>query len=486
MSRCGGEQPSRRRRGLPRRTDRRDWRLWLREELSGLRHPASRGGAEVRGRLRPPRGGDASGAGSRAIGDGERADRGGRAESAEPQPGVAGGDSLGAPPFPEAPVCPLRRAFLSGMRRSPGGPLRRADRRDHRCPRGGGAGARQRAPVPPRGGKPQEPARAPRGGARPRSRGRGRQTPRSRRALAAGKPHDVDLILGTLAAGANASTLRRKGRDLLDRAIALGGGGLVVATRAGRTVLSRSPVCPECGRPFHRLDPVHFHVLCRYCGGRGCAECAESASVRWAERSIRGLLAASVEELQMILVDRRPALGGDRLFAEVRRRLDALCSVGLGYVGLDRPVPTLSRGEQQRLRLAVALSSRLEDLVHILDEPTIGQHPRDVASLVACFRALGGPVVFVEHDRGAAFLADRAVEIGPEAGSGGAGSCTPVRSAGSCARTPTRGAPSPGATPPRRSRPPEDRRKAGSGSAAPRRGTSRESTSTFPWAGSRF
>jgi excinuclease ABC subunit A len=109
----------------------------------------------------------------------------------------------------------------------------------------------------------------------------------------------------------------------------------------------------------------------------------------------------------------------DRLTWEILRRLEALEDVGLGYVSLDRPSPTLSRGEAQRVRLAVALTSRLEDLLHVLDEPTIGQHPADVMRLLPIFRRLGGPVVFVEHDRLAAAQADWAIDLGPGAGANG-------------------------------------------------------------------
>ena len=108
-----------------------------------------------------------------------------------------------------------------------------------------------------------------------------------------------------------------------------------------------------------------------------------------------------------------------RLRVEIERRLEALRTVGLGYIALDRPSPTLSRGEAQRVRLAVALTSRLEDMLHVLDEPTVGQHPADVARLLPAFRQLAGPVIFVEHDRGAAAEADQAIDLGPGAGRAG-------------------------------------------------------------------
>ena len=90
----------------------------------------------------------------------------------------------------------------------------------------------------------------------------------------------------------------------------------------------------------------------------------------------------------------------DRLFTEIESRMAALARVGLGYVSLNRPSPSLSRGEARRLRLALVLLSRLEDMLHILDEPTVGQHPADVQQLLPAFRELAGPVIFVGHRSG--------------------------------------------------------------------------------------
>ena len=93
-----------------------------------------------------------------------------------------------------------------------------------------------------------------------------------------------------------------------------------------------------------------------------------------------------------------------------------LIGVGLGYLGLYRSMPTLSRGESQRLRLATALISPLEDMLHVLDEPTVGQHPTDVERFLPVLRELPGPVVYVEHDAESALAADRIVDLGPGAG----------------------------------------------------------------------
>jgi excinuclease ABC subunit A len=112
------------------------------------------------------------------------------------------------------------------------------------------------------------------------------------------------------------------------------------------------------------------------------------------------LLSKSVEEIQPFFLKPELPSSADRLLGEIKKRLEALDRVGLGYVSLDRPVPSLSRGESQRVRLAVALTGRLEDILYVLDEPTIGQHPADVMRLIPTFKDLAGPVVFVGGSEG--------------------------------------------------------------------------------------
>jgi excinuclease ABC subunit A len=124
----------------------------------------------------------------------------------------------------------------------------------------------------------------------------------------------------------------------------------------------------------------------------------------------------SVDEAQETFKEAETPSTAGRLLREVLGRLDSLQKVGLGYISLDRSSPSLSRGESQRVRLAVSLTSRLEDILHVLDEPTIGQHPADVQRLIPAFRELAGPVAYVEHDRIAAAAADRVIDLGPGAG----------------------------------------------------------------------
>ncbi len=245
-------------------------------------------------------------------------------------------------------------------------------------------------------------------------------------------PHDIDVEIAHLDENAGIAEIRHA----VETMGALGAHALAVCPLDGdglddegpETVLSRAPVCVVCGTWFDALEPAHFHTPCPHCDGDGCGQCRETgltpaaAAVRWSGLGFAELLAPSVDEALALFADDSglalPA-SASRLQTEITRRLAALARVGLGYLTLDRPSPSLSRGEAQRVRLAVALTSRLEDMLHVLDEPTVGLHPADVARLLPAFRDLPGPVVFVEHDRVAAAAADHAIDIGPGAGQNG-------------------------------------------------------------------
>jgi excinuclease ABC subunit A len=104
---------------------------------------------------------------------------------------------------------------------------------------------------------------------------------------------------------------------------------------------------------------------------------------------------------------------------EIRERLDFLINVGVGYLNLDRPAATLSGGESQRIRLATQIGTQLVGVLYILDEPSIGLHPRDNDKLIASLRQLrdmGNSVLVVEHDREMIEAADFVVDLGPGAG----------------------------------------------------------------------
>jgi excinuclease ABC subunit A len=235
------------------------------------------------------------------------------------------------------------------------------------------------------------------------------------------RAHDLDVRVACLEGELSA----RKVRQVVHEAWSLGAIAVLLNHDGQTEMLSRGSVCVACGRWFGDLEPVHFHTACPHCEGQGCERCGgtglhpAAAAVRWQDLGLTDLLAHSVHQVCTLFAQAVLPSTAERLQAEIVKRLEALDRVGLEYVGLDRPVPTLSRGEAQRVRLAVALTSRLEDMLHVLDEPTIGQHPADVARLLPAFRELLGPVVYVEHDRVAAAAADRAIDLGPGAGSDG-------------------------------------------------------------------
>ena len=173
--------------------------------------------------------------------------------------------------------------------------------------------------------------------------------------------------------------------------------------------------------------------LLGYTSPSPCASChgqrlrAESLAVKIDGRSIADFTrlavsdAASAAHALAAWLEARPRqrqIAG-RLVSEVRERLGFLLEVGLGYLSLDRPAATLSGGEAQRIRLASQIGSRLRGVLYVLDEPSIGLHPRDNGRLLASLerlRGLGNTVLVVEHDRETIERADHVLDLGPGAG----------------------------------------------------------------------
>ena len=131
-------------------------------------------------------------------------------------------------------------------------------------------------------------------------------------------------------------------------------------------------------------------------------------------------LAAWLESLAALAADER--LIAEPMLADLDERIGRLLEVGVGYLTLERVSPTLSAGEAQRLRLASLLGSGLTGVLYVLDEPTIGLHPRDTHRLINVLRRLrdlGNTVLVVEHDLEMIRAADYLVDIGPGAGKHG-------------------------------------------------------------------
>ncbi len=144
-----------------------------------------------------------------------------------------------------------------------------------------------------------------------------------------------------------------------------------------------------------------------------------------------GEAARTVEKLKFKGTDQTIAAG---LIPEIRQRLRFMEKVGLGYLALGRSAKTLSGGESQRIRLAAQLGSNLRGVLYVLDEPTIGLHPRDNLRLLETLTALrnkGNSLIVVEHDEETMRRADHILDLGPRAGIHGGEVVAPGR----CARS---------------------------------------------------
>jgi excinuclease ABC subunit A len=284
------------------------------------------------------------------------------------------------------------------------------------------------------------------------------------------REHTLELPVGELSVGPRAEAALR---GLLATALDHGKGVVRVAPvgdaprgsrGAGEALFSTRRACPSCGRGFAELDPRLFsfnsrHGWCERCYGTGellpgfdaeqsgeeiwwndwfegearaCPACAGrrlnpvALAVRFEGRTIAEHTARTVQEAERDLRSLRLAgaaaeVARDAL-TELRSRLSFLRAVGLGYLTLDRAAPTLSGGEAQRIRLAAQLGSNLRGVCYVLDEPTIGLHPRDNRMLLDTLGRLegkGNTVVVVEHDEATIRRAEHVIDLGPAAGVNG-------------------------------------------------------------------
>jgi len=283
------------------------------------------------------------------------------------------------------------------------------------------------------------------------------------------KEHTIDVVVGMIdrrrIAGARAIT---------NRALEIGKGtARLLDSKNHLTVVSTEMSCPNCGRAFEELDPRLFsfnspHGMCEECGGFGeiwdhdlqtgatrdgesvlenelaaeresewidegeareCPSChgsrlnAEARYVRVQGYAIdqftnlsAGEAARAIAKLKFKGRDHTIAAG---LIPEIQQRLHFMETVGLGYLALGRSAKTLSGGESQRIRLAAQLGSNLRGVLYVLDEPTIGLHPRDNERLLETLTTLrdkGNSLLVVEHDEETMRRADHIVDLGPRAG----------------------------------------------------------------------
>ncbi|HVY07720.1 MAG TPA: excinuclease ABC subunit UvrA [Burkholderiales bacterium] len=289
------------------------------------------------------------------------------------------------------------------------------------------------------------------------------------------KEHTIELPVADLhVSAADEKTLREKLKLALEHGKGVAhvisplDGLMQGKGQVTETVFSTRRACPSCGRSFPELDPRLFsynskHGWCASCYGTGlkidevgwdeersrtgaednvldswiewlevdepCESCEgkrlnrEALAVTWRDRSIADYGMLPVAKLANVVASlklegRELEIARD-LIAELKSRLGFLSEVGLDYLTLDRSAPTLSGGEAQRIRLAAQLGSNLRGVCYILDEPTIGLHPRDNRILLDTLEKLekkGNTLLVVEHDEDTIRRAHHVVDLGPGAG----------------------------------------------------------------------
>ncbi len=268
--------------------------------------------------------------------------------------------------------------------------------------------------------------------------------------LAKTKEHSVDLIVYY-------GKLSQLDRPTFDRALAWGNGALRIAEGApsakpkeSEQMLSTARACSNCGAGVPELDPRWFsfntkqgrcdacegtgveggpsaleeegpHAPCEACGGSRLSAVPRRVRLfgeTYAKMTGRSVIRALTQARQWRFEGAAAEIA-KAPHAELVRRLAFVEQVGLGYLALDRPASTLSGGEMQRLRLSAQLGSGLTGALYVLDEPTIGLHPRDTRRLLDNLRQLadmGSTVLVVEHDAETIRAADHVIDLGPAGG----------------------------------------------------------------------
>ncbi len=259
------------------------------------------------------------------------------------------------------------------------------------------------------------------------------------------------------------SDIARRLADSLDTALRYGKD--VVKVLVGENeerLFTQRLICPACGFAYPELSPAFFSPnspegACPACEGLGvqqeratkrrekaqaaaasqiCSECngsrlrPETQGIRIEGRSLSELTAKPLEETldffsQLVFYGQTEVLARP-LCQEMISRLQALVDLGLAYLSLDRTMVSLSGGEAQRVRLATLLGNSLSGVIYILDEPSVGLHPRDTGQLLEMLKRLcgqGNTVVVVEHDPETMLAADHLIDLGPGAGEQGGWVC---------------------------------------------------------------
>jgi len=270
------------------------------------------------------------------------------------------------------------------------------------------------------------------------------------------KVHDIDLFIDRLILK---DTVRVRLSDSLETALRLTEGlaKIEVVDKGEFISLSSLSACIDCGVSYPELEPRLFSFnnprgACPTCNGLGtnqvqtewewadtpiedlkpCPTCKglrlrkEALFILLGGKNIAEVSKINALELKVFLRDLKFSAREKEIAEKVRKeileRLDFLSKVGVDYLSLDRPSQTLSGGESQRIRLATQIGSSLIGVLYVLDEPSIGLHPRDHGRLLQTLRNLcdlGNTILLVEHDDETIRSADHVIDLGPGAGKNG-------------------------------------------------------------------
>lgn len=194
---------------------------------------------------------------------------------------------------------------------------------------------------------------------------------------------------------------------------------------------SKYGACPRCrGLGYENIEEEEetVNILdlipCKLCRGKRLRQ--EALAIKIGEKNIAEVSSLSIEELRDFLsglsFSPYETAVAERILKEIFIKLEFLNKIGVGYLTLDRPSFSLSGGEAQRIRLATQLGSHLSGVLYVLDEPSIGLHPKDCTKLIESFKELslkGNTLIVVEHDESTILNADLVVELGPGGGRDG-------------------------------------------------------------------
>lgn len=251
------------------------------------------------------------------------------------------------------------------------------------------------------------------------------------------KEHNIEFVFGRIPS--------QDVEEVITNAIREGNGTIILIDEDGKEeIFSTQGICPECGIGLRELDPLLFSFNSRYgaclrCDGVGllydgrvCPQCEgkrlnkEALSVKIYEYNIWDMVSVPADELLSLLkrvpFSKREMKVAGPILREIFARLSFMDQLGISYLTLDRSADTLSGGEAQRVRFAAQLGSNIRGACYILDEPTIGLHPRDNKRLIKALKGLrdkGNTILVVEHDEETIKSADYIIDIGPGPGADG-------------------------------------------------------------------